>query len=147
MSTHRRAADDTAPAPAAVAVLANAADDAPPPGGASAAAAQSEERGRRRTIRNAVVVGCLSMAGGSAGCAFSGPVFTIFGIIAVIAASVTGVAAAVALSAILGSRDHRSPFDRLMLILCVILGRLPGTYLPPAQDGQYANVPKPPAGN
>ena len=78
------------------------------------------------------------MAGGSAGCAIGGPVLIIVGVLAFIAAGVMGTAAVIALSALLGRRDPRSPFDRLTPILCVILGRSPGTYLPPTQNGQGA---------
>jgi hypothetical protein len=139
-TTHRRTADDIPPSPAAVALPANAAHDAPAPSGsAPVTAVQPRARGPRRTIRNAVVACCVSLAGGSAGCAaFGGPVLIIFGFLAVIVVGVMGAAAAVALSAMLGRRDPRSPFDRLMLILCVIRGRSPGTYLPPARDGQDA---------
>jgi hypothetical protein len=133
MSSRRRAASDISPAPAAVARLANAADNAPAPVGARpAAAVQPRTRAARRAIRSAVVAGCVSIAGGSAGWMFGGPVLAIVGVLALIAAGVMGTAAAVALSALLGRRDPRSPFDRLMLILCVVLGRSPGTYLPPA---------------
>jgi hypothetical protein len=37
----------------------------------------------------------------------------------------------VMLSAMLGGHDPRSPFVRLMLIVCVITGRRPRDYLPP----------------
>jgi hypothetical protein len=45
-------------------------------------------------------------------------------------------AVAVVLVAMLGGRDSRSPFVRLMLTICVITGRRPGDYLPPASGGQ-----------
>ena len=139
MSIHRRAADDIPLAPAAVALPANAAADAPAPvAGVPAVVGQPRTRGSRQTIRNALVVGCVSMAGGSAGCAFGGPVLPIAGVLAFVVVGVIGATAAVALSALLGRRDPRSPFDRLMLILCVILGRSPSTYLPPARNGQGA---------
>ena len=48
-----------------------------------------------------------------------------------IAATVVGAAVVVMLSAVLGGHDPRSPFVRLMLIVCVITGRRPGDYLPP----------------
>jgi hypothetical protein len=137
MSTHRRAADEIPPARVVAALRADAGDDARAPvGSAPATAVQPGTRGARRAIRNAVVVGCVSMAGGTAGCTIGGPVLTIVGVLTFIAAGVMGIAAAVALSALLGHRDPRSPFDRVMLILCVILGRSPGTYLPSAQNGQ-----------
>jgi hypothetical protein len=44
-----------------------------------------------------------------------------------IAAVVVGAAVVV----MLGGHDPRSPFVRLMLIVCVISGRRPGEYLPP----------------
>ncbi len=136
MPTRRRVADDIFPAPVAADLPVNAADDAPALcDGAPATAVQPRARGPRRAIRNAVVLGCASTAGGSAGYAF-GPLLTIFGFLAIIVAGIMGAAVAVALQAMLGRRDPRSPFDRLMLILCVILGRSPGTYLPPTQDGQ-----------
>ena len=139
MSTHRRAADDISPMPAAVVLPENAPDNASGPGvDVSASAVQPRARGPRRAIRNAVVVGCAGVASGSAGWVFGGPVLAACGILAVIGAGMLGVVAVVVLSAMLGSRDPRSPFERLMLILCVILGRSPGTYLPPAQDGQDA---------
>jgi hypothetical protein len=47
-----------------------------------------------------------------------------------IAAIVAGAAVVVMLSAMLGGHDPRSPFVRLMLIVCVITGRRPGDYLP-----------------
>jgi hypothetical protein len=136
MSTHRSAADEIPPARVVAALRADAADDTRTPAGSTpATGVQPRTRGARRAIRNAVVVGC-SMAGGSAGCVIGGPVLTIVGILTFIAAGIMGVAAAVALSALLGHRDPRSPFDRVMLILCVILGRSPGMYLPSAQNGQ-----------
>ena len=137
MSTHRCAADDIPPAPVAGARLVNAAELASAPVNAPPApSVQPRICHARRAVRNAVVVGCVSIAGGSAGCALGGPVLTIVGILAFIAVGVMGIAAAVALSALLGRRDPRSPFDRLMLILCVILRRSPGTYLPSTQNGQ-----------
>ena len=50
-----------------------------------------------------------------------------------LAAAVAIVAcAAVVLGAVLlGGRDHRSPFVRFMLLVCVLTGRPPGDYLPP----------------
>ena len=38
----------------------------------------------------------------------------------------------VLLAAMLGKRDAHSPFTRLMMILCVVIGRPPDTYLPAA---------------
>ena len=137
MSTHRSAADEIPAARVVAALRADAADDARvPAGGTPATAVQPRTRDARQAIRNAVVVGCMSVAGGSAGCAIGGPVLAIVGIVTFIAAGIMGIAAAVALSALLGHRDPRSPFDRVMLILCVILGRSPGMYLPSAQNGQ-----------
>ena len=47
-----------------------------------------------------------------------------------IAATVAGAVVVVMLPAVLGGHDPRSPFVRLMLIVCVITGRRPGDYLP-----------------
>jgi hypothetical protein len=55
-----------------------------------------------------------------------GPVVAATGLIA---ATVVGAAVVVMLSAMLGGHDPRSPFVRLMLIVCVITGRRPGDHL------------------
>jgi len=57
-----------------------------------------------------------------------GPMVAAAGLIA---ATVVGAAVVVMLSAMLGGHDPRSPFVRLMLIVCVITGRRPRDYLPP----------------
>src|SRR5207244_3917102 len=64
--------------------------------------------GPRRRIRNAVVAVCSCAAGGSAGYALGGPVLATAGFIAVV---LVGAAVTVALSAMLGRRDLRSPFE------------------------------------
>jgi hypothetical protein len=61
---------------------------------------------------------------GIVGYVLGGPVVAAAGLIA-------GAAVVVMLSAVLGGHDPRSPFVRLMLIVCVITGRRPGDYLPP----------------
>jgi hypothetical protein len=122
MPSHRRVAHAIPPVPVAVVPSGEAADNAPEPAGDVAVAG-----GRRRTMRNAAAAASASLAGGSAGYAFGGPVLAIF---VIVAAGVLGIAAAVVLSAVLSNRDPRSPFERLMLILCVLLSRPPGTYLP-----------------
>jgi hypothetical protein len=78
--------------------------------------------------RNAAVTAVSCAAGGSAGYALGGPVLAVAGAAAVILA---GVVVAILISAMLGRRDSRSPFERLMLVLCVITGRRPKDYLPP----------------
>ena len=125
MPSHRRVAHAIPPGPVAVVPSGEASDNAPEPAGDVAVAA-----GRRRTTRNAAAAASASLAGGSAGYAFGGPVLAIFVIVTIVAAGVLGIAAAVVLSAVLSNRDPRSPFERLMLILCVLLSRPPGTYLP-----------------
>jgi hypothetical protein len=122
MPSHRRVAHAIPPVLVTVVPLGEAADNAPKPAGDVAVTA-----GRRRIMRNAAAAASASLAGGSAGYAFGGPVVAIF---AIVAAGVLGIAAAVVLSAVLSNRDPRSPFERLMLILCVLLSRPPGTYLP-----------------
>jgi hypothetical protein len=41
-------------------------------------------------------------------------------------------AAVVVVTVLLGGREHRSPFVRFMLLVCVLTGRPPSEYLPPA---------------
>jgi hypothetical protein len=65
--------------------------------------------------------------------AFGRPMAAAVGLMA--AAVVTAVVV-VMLVAMLGGRDRRSPFERLALIICVITGRRPGDYLPPASGYQ-----------
>ena len=50
-----------------------------------------------------------------------------------------GVTVTILISAMLGRRDPRSPFERLMLVLCVITGRRPKDYLPPAPQKPLAD--------
>ena len=71
-----------------------------------------------RTCRSPGIVGYL----------LGGPVVAAAGLIA---ATVVGAAVVAMLSAMLGGHDPRSPFVRLILIVCVITGRRPGDYLPP----------------
>jgi hypothetical protein len=49
---------------------------------------------------------------------------------ALVVAAIVAAAIVVMLSAMLGGRDPRSPFERLMLVICVITGRRPGDHLP-----------------
>jgi hypothetical protein len=51
------------------------------------------------------------------------------------ASAVVGVVVVVMLSVVLGRRDPRSPFVRLMLIICVITGRRPEDYRVRAPPG------------
>jgi hypothetical protein len=81
-----------------------------------------------RKARNAVITVVSWVAGGSAGCLLGGPVLAAAGVAAVILA---GIAVTILVSAMLGRRDPRSPFERLMLVLCVITDRRPSDYLPP----------------
>lgn len=87
--------------------------------------------GRRRKIRDALTAAGGCAVAGSTGYALGGPVIAAAGLLA---AAVVGAAVVVMLSAMLGGRDPRSPFDRLMLIICVITGRRPDDYLPPARE-------------
>jgi hypothetical protein len=93
--------------------------------------------GPRHGIRNAVVAACSCAAGGSAGHALGGPVLATAGLIAVI---LLGAAVAVVLSAMLGRRDLRSPFERLLLLICVVTGRRPRDYLPAAAAEERPTV-------
>jgi hypothetical protein len=69
---------------------------------------------------------CASAAG--AGYALHGPA-------AAVALAAAGAAACavviVLLSVLIGCKDQRSPFERLMLIACLLAGRLPADHLPP----------------
>jgi hypothetical protein len=50
--------------------------------------------------------------------------------------------AAVILGAVLfGGRERRSPFVRFMLLVCVLMGRPPGEYLPPRAVSSEMTVP------
>jgi len=148
MFTHRCWADDVSPAPAALACPANTADDGTTPAGRGLeTAVQPKTRGARRAIRSAFVAGCASIAGSAAGWALGGPALAIAGVLALIAASLIGAAVAAALSALLDRRDPRSPFDRLMLILCVVLGRSPSTYLPPMAQQEKSAMSEIPGSN
>jgi hypothetical protein len=148
MSTHRCSADDVSPAPAALACPANTADDATAPAGCGPeAAVEPKTCGARRAIQRAFVAGCASIAGSAAGWVLGGPALAIAGVLALIAASLIGAVVAAALSALLDRRDSRSPFDRLMLILCVVLGRSPGTYLPPTVRQEISATSEIPGSN
>src|ERR1700689_1819697 len=87
-----------------------------------------DELSRWRRAWNMVATACCCAAGGSAGYAVGGPVLAV-GVFAVIV--VSGIIFTVIFSAMLGRRDQRSPFERLMLLLCVVLGRRPRDFLPP----------------
>jgi hypothetical protein len=80
-----------------------------------------------RRVGRRVLIATWCATGCSIGYALGGPVVAIAGLIAV---AVVGAALAVMLSAMLGGRDPRTPFVRLMLVICVITGRRPGEYLP-----------------
>jgi len=51
-----------------------------------------------------------------------------------------GAAIAIVLSAMLGRSDLRSPFERLMLLICVVTGRRPRDYLPAAATQKRPTV-------
>jgi hypothetical protein len=88
--------------------------------------------GRRRRIQSALAAAGGCAAAGSAGYALSSPVVAAAGLVAAAAvAAIVGAAVVVMLSVMLGGRDPRSPFERLMLVICVITGRRPGDHLPP----------------
>lgn len=118
--------DDTMPGPPSMPSQEQAAGTVPHENGARPGAR------RRRRIREVLtaVGGCA--AAGSAGYALGGPVVAVAGLMAAV---VVAAAVVVMLSAMIGGRDLRSPFERLMLIICVIAGRQPDDYLPPT--GRY----------
>jgi hypothetical protein len=69
--------------------------------------------------------------GGAAGYMIGGLALTIAGLVVT---AVIGAAVAVLRSVLLNNSDPRSPFVRFMLIICVLMGRAPGDYLPPTPD-------------
>ena len=94
------------------------------PGALSAARRRQRIRGPRAAVSVCAVAGLAVHA-------FGRPMAAAVGLMA---AAVVIAAVAVTLAAMLGGRDRRSPFERLALIICVITGRRPGDYLPPASD-------------
>jgi hypothetical protein len=100
--------------------------------------------GRWRKVRNTVIAAVPCAAGGTAGYALGGPVIALIGLAAVVLA---GAVVTVVISAMLGLRDPRSPFERLMLLLCVIKGRRPKDYLllPAGQKPTASGEPAVPA--
>jgi hypothetical protein len=88
--------------------------------------------GRSRRMRSALAIaGCTT--GGSIGYVLGAPMVAVAGLTAV-----AGLVAALAITlwAMFGGHDPRSPFVRLMLVICVMTGRRPGDYLP-RQVGAY----------
>jgi hypothetical protein len=85
-----------------------------------------------RRARKAVAAFCSCAGAGSIGYALGGPALAVTAFIAIV---VLGAVIAIVLSAMLGSRDPRSPFERVMLIICVFTGSRPRDYLaaPPAR--------------
>ena len=84
---------------------------------------------RSRAGLRTAIASCAGAVGWSTGCAIGRLPVTF------IAASVVAVSAsaiAVIGAAVFGGGDPRSPFERLMLIACLMLRRLPGVYIPPA---------------
>jgi hypothetical protein len=68
-------------------------------------------------------------AAGTAGYILGGPALAL---VAVLAVAVVATVIAIALAAMLGRSDPRSPFVRLMLVICVLKNRPPADYLPEA---------------
>ncbi len=83
---------------------------------------------RRRWVRSAAFAAGSCAVGGSVGYAVGGLALVMAGLVTVV---VAGGAVAVIVLAMLGCRDRRSPFERLILLICVITGRKPLDYLPP----------------
>jgi hypothetical protein len=89
--------------------------------------------------------GCAT--GGSIGYVVGGPVVAAAGLIVAVG---LGAAVTVTLWAMFGGHDPRSPFVRLMLIICVITGRRPEDYLPSqagVHDLQASALPSAGVGN
>lgn len=83
---------------------------------------------RSRPVRRAVAVSGWCGSASLAGYLLHGPVAAAVALAAVMAAV---CAVAVLRPVLLGDSDPRSPFVRFMLLVCVLLGRPPGDYLPP----------------
>jgi len=81
-----------------------------------------------RRVRRAVLRGFSCAALGSVGYAIGGPALAMAGLVVV---TVLGVALAVILMAMLGHGESRSPFERLVVVLCILTGRRPRDYLLP----------------
>jgi hypothetical protein len=77
------------------------------------------------------IAGCIGAAGWSVAHAIGRSLLTVLAV-SVVAVPVLAIVTIGA--AVLDGRDLRSPFERLMLIACVMLGRPPGTYLPSSPD-------------
>ena len=95
------------------------------PGGAPAAPVPGA---RSRPARRAVAVSGWCGSASLVGYLLHGPVAAVVALAAVVA---TVCAVAVVRPVLLGDSDPRSPFVRFMLLVCVLLGRPPGDYLPP----------------
>jgi hypothetical protein len=65
---------------------------------------------------------------GAAGYALHGPALAAA---MAAAGAAAGTVVIVLLAAAAGCKDQRSPFERLMLIACLLAGRRPADYLPP----------------
>jgi hypothetical protein len=100
--------------------------------------------GRRHSTRSVALTASSCAIGGSAGHMLGAPALAVAGFVAVV---MTGGLLAITLFAMLGRRDLRSPFERLMLLLCLITDRRPKDYLPPvtAQKHDAASKPTIPA--
>lgn len=103
------------------------ANSVPPANAGDARPASRPVHGRRSVVLSATAAGCTALFGGSVAYAGGGHLLAVLG---AAAAWLIIVAAAIILTAVLGDRDPRSPFERLMLLACVALGRSPATYLP-----------------
>ncbi len=86
---------------------------------------------RFRAAFGTSITGCTGAAGWSVWYAMGCPLLTV---LAVSAVAVLVLAIVTIGVAVLDGRDFRSPFERLMLIACVMLRRPPGTYLPSSPD-------------
>jgi hypothetical protein len=75
-----------------------------------------------------VLIGFSCAAGGSVGYARGGPALALTGLMAV---TIVVVIFAVISSAMLGRGEARSPFERLVVVLCIFTGRRPKDYLTP----------------
>lgn len=91
----------------------------------------------RAVLARAVSSCCWCASAAGADYALHGPAVAV----ALAAAGTAACAVVIVLLSVLVScKDPRSPFERLMLLACLLAGRLPADYLPPPDDRERRPV-------
>jgi hypothetical protein len=96
-------------------------------GGASARSEPTASVAKSRLVGRAVAVSGWCGSASAVGYLLHGPLAAAVALAAVVLAV---CAVAVLRPVLLGDSDPRSPFVRFMLLVCVLMGRPPGDYLP-----------------